>query len=168
MFDFRARSGLAEEVQGVSWYTAMGPNGHNGGVKVFGIGLNKTGTISLHEALTRLGFRGLHWGGPEVRLQIEAARDEGRHVVGLAVRARLADVPEGAGPRSLSRFILTTRPLAAWLTSRQNHVERNRARRTAGTYTGDFLDVDLAAWQSEYEDHHSRVHDYFRGRPDLL
>ena len=30
--------------------------------KVFGIGLNKTGTISLHHALEQLGYRSLHWG----------------------------------------------------------------------------------------------------------
>ena len=29
--------------------------------KVFGIGLSKTGTVSLHEALSFLGYRSLHW-----------------------------------------------------------------------------------------------------------
>jgi Sulfotransferase domain len=31
--------------------------------KVFGIGLNKSGTSSLHEALTLLGYNSLHHGG---------------------------------------------------------------------------------------------------------
>ena len=34
-----------------------------GGPRVFGIGLSKTGTSSLHEALTLLGFDSFHWGG---------------------------------------------------------------------------------------------------------
>lgn len=145
-------------------------------MKVFGIGLNKTGTISLHEALTRLGFRSLHWGGPEVRLQIEAARDQGRSLVSdFPDQDAFSDIWRLSENFELldrqypgSRFILTTRPLDDWLTSRRQHVERNQTRRSAGTYTGDFLEVDLAAWQREYENHHSRVHDYFRDRSDLL
>ncbi len=143
---------------------------------VFGIGLNKTGTISLHEALTTLGYRSLHWGGPEVRLRIEAARDEGRPLV--------SDFPEYDAFSDIwrlsenfglldaqypgSRFVLTTRPLDAWLTSRRLHVERNRIRRDEGTYTGDFLEIDPQAWTEEYEGHHARVVAYFAGRPDLL
>src|SRR4051812_27430204 len=42
-------------------------------VKIFCIGLNKTGTISLHEALTTLGFSSLHWGGQASRLAVEQA-----------------------------------------------------------------------------------------------
>ena len=40
------------------------PEAGEGGrlVKVFGIGLNKTGTSSLHRALELLGYRSLHWG----------------------------------------------------------------------------------------------------------
>ena len=50
-------------------------------LKVFCIGLNKTATTSLHEALETLGIRGLHWGGPATRGQIERAIAEGRPVV---------------------------------------------------------------------------------------
>ena len=35
--------------------------------RIFGLGLNKTATTSLHRALELLGFRSLHWGGPTVR-----------------------------------------------------------------------------------------------------
>ena len=39
--------------------------------RVFGIGLNKTGTTSLHKALTILGYESLHWGGPAIRRLVE-------------------------------------------------------------------------------------------------
>jgi hypothetical protein len=45
-------------------------------VKIFCIGLNKTGTISLHQALTKLGFVSLHRGGPASRRAVERAISE--------------------------------------------------------------------------------------------
>jgi len=145
-------------------------------LKVFGIGLNKTGTISLHEALETLGFRSLHWGGPEVRLKVEAALGDGRPLVDdLGDYDAYSDIWRLSENFALldrqyadSRFILTTRDLDGWLSSRTRHVERNLARRDAGTYTGDFLTVDLDAWRLEYEQHHRAVADHFRGRDNLL
>ena len=46
-------------------------------VKLFGIGLNKTGTVSLHRALERLGYDSLHWGGEAAYLDVLRAIDEG-------------------------------------------------------------------------------------------
>ena len=46
--------------------------------RVFCIGLNKTGTSSLHAAMEILGLMSLHWGGLPVRYTIEAALAEGR------------------------------------------------------------------------------------------
>ena len=143
---------------------------------MFGIGLNKTGTISLHDALTELGFRSLHWGGPTVRHRIEAALAEGRPLVQdfsdydafsdiwcLSQNfALLADQYPGC------RFVLTTRDLGSWLTSRRRHVERNVERHASGEYTGTFLHVDEEAWTEEYHQHHGRVARFFDGRDDLL
>lgn len=144
--------------------------------RIFGIGLNKTGTISLHEALTTLGYRSLHWGGPEVRRVVEQALAEGRPLVDdfpdhdafsdiwcLSEHFALLDEQYPG-----SRFILTTRDLDAWLTSRERHVARNRQRRDEGTYTGTFLEVDREAWTAEYRSHHRAVAAYFAGRDDLL
>ena len=55
---------------------SVGPgrmSGTAGSRKIFCIGLNKTGTISLHHALTTLGFSSLHWGGQASRLAVERA-----------------------------------------------------------------------------------------------
>ena len=44
--------------------------------RIFGIGLNKTGTSSLHEALEILGYTGLHFAGPERAALIRRAIEE--------------------------------------------------------------------------------------------
>jgi hypothetical protein len=141
---------------------------------IFGIGLNKTGTISLHDALERLGFRSLHWGGPEVRKLVERALEEGRPLVEdlgefdafsdiLCLSENFA-VLDRQYPGS--KFILTTRDLGEWLHSRRRHVERNRERKARGEYDGTFLEVDLAGWREEFLAHEARVHEYFAGRDD--
>ena len=146
-------------------------------MKIFGIGLNKTGTISLHEALETMGFRSLHHGGPEVRQAVERAFAEERPLLHylddydafsdiefLSLNFPLVDRQYPG-----SKFVLTTRDLPTWLESRRRHVERNVARAAAGDYSGTFLTVELVAWERQWTEHHSRVHAYFAGRPnDLL
>ncbi|MFZ6004067.1 MAG: sulfotransferase [Actinomycetota bacterium] len=144
---------------------------------VFGIGLNKTGTISLHEALETLGYRSLHWGGPASRVAVERALREGAPLLTyLGDYNAFSDIQRLSVSFDLldeqypgSRFVLTTRSLEGWLDSRRRHVERNRLRIETGEYDGTFLEVDLEAWTSLYREHHERVRAYFRDRPnDLL
>ncbi len=143
---------------------------------VFGIGLNKTGTRSLHDALEALGYTPLHWGGPASRLAVERAEAEGApllsHLAGydafsdiLALSERF-DVLDEQYPHS--RFILTTRRVEAWLSSRRRHVERNQVEAAAGRYRGTFLVIDEDAWRAERAEHHARVRAHFAGRPDAL
>ena len=144
--------------------------------RVFGIGLNKTGTISLHQALEHLGYRSLHWGGPEVRRVVEGNAEADRPLLTgiddhdafsdiLALSERF-DVLDRQYPGS--RFVLTTRPVEHWVESRRKHVLRNRERAEVGEYTGTFLAIDPDAWRAEFAAHHERVAAYFAGRTDLL
>lgn len=145
-------------------------------LKIFGIGLNKTGTSSLHEALLQLGQRSLHWGGPDVRRRIERARDEGRPLVqdfpdydafsDIWALSESFDVLDVQYPGA--RFILTTRPIESWIDSRRRHVERNREARAQGRYAGDFLEIEPERWRDQYLQHHAKVGQYFAGRDDLL
>ena len=145
-------------------------------MKVFGIGLNKTGTISLHQALVALGFRSLHWGGPEVRMTVEAALAAGRPLVDdLGDFDAYSDVLALSENYALldrqypqSRFVLTTRDLDGWIASRKRHVARNLEKRARGVYQGNFLEVDEEAWTREFRAHHEGVDAYFSGRDDLL
>ena len=143
---------------------------------VFGIGLNKTGTRSLHEALEVLGWRGLHWDGPRSKFRVGAAAQEG-----VPLLTHLGDFDAFTDILSLStrfdqldqqypgsRFVLTVRDEASWLESRRRHVERNQAEAAAGRYTGDFLQVDLEGWAAERQAHHDRVRTHFADRPESL
>lgn len=145
--------------------------------RVFCLGLNKTGTSSFHEAMTILGYTPLHWGGPPVRDLVQAAIDEDApllthidpvydafsDIVLLSKNcARLDRQYPG------SRFVLTVRPVDAWLESRKRHVENNIRKRDEGKYDGDFVVVDLDGWRAEWDAHLASVHEYFAGRDDFV
>jgi hypothetical protein len=147
-------------------------------VKVFGIGLNKTGTSSLNRALELLGYRSLHGGGLDAHDRMVRAIDEGRpmlryidpepdavlDVLALTYYFHLADVQYPG-----SKFILTLRDLDDWVDSRRRHVERNQRMKEAGEYDGPFLNVDPDTWTAEYRRHEAVVRAYFEKRPaDLL
>lgn len=145
-------------------------------MKIFCIGLNKTATVSLHRALTILGYDSLHWGGPETRARVVRAMREEKPLLtyledhdaysDIQVITNNFDSVDEQYPGS--KFILTTRRMSDWLDSRKRHVEKNQQRRKAGTYHGDFLEVDLEMWAAEYQAHHGRVRAYFAGRHDDL
>jgi len=140
--------------------------------KIFCIGLNKTATGSLHEALTILGFSSLHWkANPEddpADRAVFRAQEEGlpllTYIAGYDAYSDVwplihnFDVLDDQYPGS--RFILTTRDLNAWLESRTRHMERH--------HTGAEREVDPDAWRETFERHHRRVEEHFAGRSDLL
>lgn len=145
--------------------------------RIFGIGLNKTGTTSFGEALIVLGFKSLHFGGADAHDAVQRAIDDGVPLLSyldpsfdsfsdiglLSRRFRILDAqyPD-------SRFVLTTRPLSDWLESRRRHVARNLKKQSRGEYGGTFVVVDEEKWTKEWQHHHERVRAYFAGRPDFL
>jgi Sulfotransferase domain len=144
--------------------------------RIFGIGLNKTGTTSLHEALQILGYTSLHYGGPETMASIRKAIVDRKPVLEYVDPAydafsdttithyyHLADVQYPG-----SKFILTVRDLDGWLSSRRRHVEKNQQRKAAGEYNDDFLEVDTERWTAEFQRHYGAVRSYFAHRPDDL
>jgi len=145
--------------------------------RIFGIGLNKTATSSLHEALTILSFKSLHFGGPEAAAAVQQALDADVPLLShldprydafsdiglLSRRFRMLD-----GQYPGSRFVLTVRPFPEWIDSRRRHVERNIAAKEAGKYHGTFLVVEVQKWTIEWDTHMERAHNYFRGRDDFL
>jgi Sulfotransferase domain len=147
--------------------------------RVFGIGLGKTGTSSLHKALELLGYRCLHSGGVETAASVLRAIDESRPLLHyldpeldaftdvLPVRAyfHLADVQYPG-----SKFVLTVRDPQQWLESLRRHVERNQERKAAGKLHDQFDlgAVELDGWATEYRRHEAVVRGYFAQRPDDL
>jgi hypothetical protein len=143
--------------------------------RVFGIGLNKTGTTSLTQALGALGYSALHHDS-STEEAIRRAHREGVPLLTYAPNAdayldiraveEWFDLLDQEYPES--RFILTTRNIERWLRSRERHVLRNRARAGAGDYDDRWLSLDRDGWRREWHEHHDRVRSYFAGRDNLL
>jgi hypothetical protein len=145
--------------------------------KVFGIGLGKTGTSSLHRALELLGYKSLLSGDAETMGLVHRAIDEGRPLLhyldpepdalldSLAIRVYfyLADVQYPG-----SKFILTVRDLDDWLESRRRDIERIQKVNAAGGDPEGIPKVDVDAWRAEYVEHEAVVRAYFADRPDGL
>jgi hypothetical protein len=145
--------------------------------KVFGIGLMKTGTTSLGEALNLLGYKCLQGGRLETMFSVQRAIDEGKpmlsyldpsfdaysDIFGVTHYFFLAEVQHPG-----SRFILTVRDLDDWLESRRRHVERNAEMKAGGWYHGELVEVDIDGWVTEYRRHEASVRAYFADRPDDL
>lgn len=144
--------------------------------RIFGIGLNKTGTSSLHEALVTLGYTSLHFAGPEKAGLIRRAVEESKPLLTYLDPAfdafsdtpitnyyHLADLQYPG-----SKFILTVRDIDNWLESRRRHVEKNKKRLAAGEYAGEFLEIDVERWAGSYRRHVGAVRSYFASRPDDL
>lgn len=155
----------------------LAPGTDPGRARVFGIGLNKTGTSSFHEALTILGYHSLHWGGPPIRIEIEQSIEAGEPLLtrldptydafsDIEVLAKNFAVLDEQYPGS--RFMLTVRPVDAWIDSRRRHVENNIRRKAAGEYDGKFLVVDEKRWRRQWKRHVSSVRDHFSGRDDFV
>jgi hypothetical protein len=147
-------------------------------MKVLGIGLGRTGTMSLARALEILGYKTKHCPGfyldaagklcisQEDIEQYEALTDEPTILVYKEVDRRYPD----------GKFILTVREMASWWTSIWNNgtaLREWRAKLPAvpvlhqalyGTAT-----LDRAMYEAAYRQHVRDVQAYFRDRPhDLL
>lgn len=162
-----ARSAPMQTTQKVS----PSASGSGRRLPVFGIGLRKTGTTSLHEALTVLGYRSCHWLGDDFSQQVSEAIDNGRDlpfeaftdVASVLSRFRELDTlyPDAA-------FVLTTRDVEDWLRSQARHVALNQADVLNGRTEHSWTSIDLDAWRSERLLHHEAVFSHFQSRPDKL
>lgn len=92
--------------------------------KIFGIGMPKTGTTSLHHALEILGYRSMHFPRDETTVkELEAGNYK---LTLLSEYDALSDVPIPAIFAQLdqfwpdSKFVLTVRNLESWLDSCAN------------------------------------------------
>ncbi len=139
--------------------------------KIFGIGLYKTGTSSLHRALTILGFRSFH----DVLFYIrERAKNEDTlfpksildHYNAFGDHPFPAHFKEVDQEYPNSKFILTVRDIDSWLKSVKQHVKRNRFN---PFYRGKFNRYDEAKETSRWHQHTEEVIGYFKDRSqDLL
>ena len=137
--------------------------------KIFCIGLNKTGTKSLSDALTILGFKSFH--GNAISNIMEYNFQANRKLLGgtksydaysnfcVSTIPGIYRILDEQYPGS--KFILTIRDLYAWLVSREQHVLKNMAN---PFYKGTWLKVDKKRWIQEYNEYNKKVKKYFKDR----
>lgn len=147
--------------------------------KIFGIGLSRTGTLSLTKALTILGYKTKHYPNDKTT---QAQLRAGEYRLSLLNEFQaLADIPVAPYYAQFdrlypgSRFILTTRSTDAWLVSVENHfrlyVEHRRDDFddfvSACVYGTLHFSPDRFRYVKEL--HEANVRRYFADRPrDLL
>lgn len=145
--------------------------------KVFGIGLNKTGTTTLGVCLRQLGYRHSSFNLP---LLEQVSRGE---LAGVLAHCQHYDAFED-WPYPLiykeldaafpgSRFVLTRRRNAErWYASLADHALRTGLRQGCRSrslaYGVAYPQLDQAGLLRRYEQHLQQVHAYFAGRPEQL
>lgn len=153
--------------------------------RIFGIGLHKTATSSLHVALQILGLDAAHWITPRWARSIwEEMRAAGRSPT-LERHYALTDLPLPLLYRELdraypgSRFILTMRNEADWLRSVEQHWSPANPWRASWdedcfthrchTELYGRKSFDAQTFRARYWRHNYEVLAYFKNRPnDLL
>lgn len=154
--------------------------------RVFGIGMHKTATTSLHTALKKLGVDSGHWNNPGWAKKIwQEMNQQGRSVT-LEKYYAVCDLPitilfkqlDAAYPGS--KFILTVKDEQKWLHDVKDHwgYDTNVHRATWDTdwFTHKLhnilygrKDFDAEVFLTRYRAHNAEVKEYFKDRPnDLL
>jgi hypothetical protein len=139
--------------------------------KVFGLGLSKTGTTSLHHAFEKLGLRSAHYPVKPDLLQARFDCFDDFDAYGDTPVVSYYREIDAAYPGS--KFILTVREVDAWLRSMKRLLGLERMLKP---FAWHMLSVVYGVHQFHEErlrrvyEHHVRdVQGYFEGRPgDLL
>jgi hypothetical protein len=152
--------------------------------KVFGLGLSKTGTSSLTEALNLLGVPAVHYPHDErTYRELRAGNYRLSILEGFQAASDIAVAPfyaqlDRAFPGS--KFILTVRESESWLRSCEMHwrllmqwwenfPEFKRFHEFASAATYGTIEFSRERFSFVYDTHARNVREYFRERPgDLL
>jgi hypothetical protein len=153
--------------------------------RVFGIGLHKTGTTSLHEAFKMLGLDALHWGTGEAPMIWQEMNALGRSPT-LEKFYALSDLPVPLLYKQIdkaypgAKYVLTIREEIAWLASVQKlwSFKHNPTRKLWEVYGISHQlhtalygqkEFDALVFLERYRRHNAEVREYFKNRPnDLL
>jgi len=153
--------------------------------RIFGIGMHKTATTSLHEAFKLLGFSSGHWETAHWAKAIWREMTERGKSPTLEKFYALCDLPIPVLFRELniaypgSKFILTVRNEVDWLRSVQRHWSAPTNPFKSAWNSDPFThqihriiygrrDFDALTFLERYRRHNAEVLDYFKDRPDDL
>lgn len=153
--------------------------------RIFGIGMQKTATTSLHHALVKLGYDSAHWKSAHWAKAIwDEMKESGRSRT-LEKNYALCDLPIPILFRELdaaypgSKFILTIRDEDQWVNSVRSHwSDKNpwRGQWDTDPFTHKIhrevygrVKFDEEPMRDRYRRHNTEVLEYFKDRPqDLL
>jgi hypothetical protein len=152
--------------------------------KIFCIGLNKTGTSSLHEAFKILGLKSVHCiddDGNNIKDIIETNYHNANNILkGLEQYEAISDWDKGPYTVEVfkefdkqypgSKFILNTRDINSWLNSREKHVKRNQEEKKKNPERDiRWLEIDREGWEAKFKQHYGEAIEHFKDRKnDLL
>lgn len=155
----------------------------NNDPKIFCIGLNKTGTSSLHHALKILGIKSIHFKndiGENIKDMIAQNHDTNQYLLkGIEEYEAYLDWSHPSTNNLFkefdklhpgSKFIFTTRSMDSWLKSIEKHVKRTPNLKQLRKENPDnlWLSFDTEFWIKTYQSHHKDVYDYFKSREEDL
>jgi hypothetical protein len=161
----------------------LNTNGLGGHKKVFGLGLSKTGTSSLGDALNLLGIKTIHY--PHGRNTLADLRSGNYKLSILEEYQGVVDIPVAPYYAQLdkiypdSKFILTVRDKHSWLSSIETHWRSRSTRMNKNPQYKEFTQFISACVYGSlrynkdrflyvYDTHVRNVKDYFRSRPEDL
>ncbi|SMQ45865.1 unnamed protein product [Zymoseptoria tritici ST99CH_3D7] len=145
--------------------------------KVFVLGLSKTGTTSIGDALEILGYRRLGWADTRSRIMVHTWMNGGK-----ATNLELSqlwdafeDLPWPVMYREMAekypdaKFLLSRRKdEETWLRSMAVHVGRGKWKPYAYFYGADTFEGNEDTMRQAYRDHMRDVRAFFNDKPDRL
>jgi hypothetical protein len=144
--------------------------------RIFCIGFNKTGTVSLYTAINNLGFQGIHGMWDNHTKVFKALKEDKNllhyfpekitHFSDLDIIKDNFKLLDEQYPNS--KFILNTRNKDSWLTSRRNHYKDYLKNKNNGKYHNGWrwIKESESDWSEEWDKHHEEVKEYFKYRPN--
>jgi hypothetical protein len=159
-----------------------------GGGKIFIIGFNKTGTVSLSTFFERNGVRTLHWEGGVLARNMQANISAGRAPISkrydrIRVFADMEYVDHTCEKSPIyiavdnfklldaaypdAKFILNIRDVDNWIKSRNRHGRGRYLRTIAAIHKLSWHHVNVK-WRRDHLRHHAAVVGHFKGRPNKL
>lgn len=149
-------------------------------IKIFQIGFNKCGTVSLHKFFESNGLKSIHWDRGRLARKIQSNFESGLPLLsGYENYDCLTDMESQADNIFIyltlfkeldkqypnSKFILNIRNREQWIESRINHRDYLKVyQRITGLDRQGVIDL----WTSDWDNHLKSVKEYFEERPDDL
>ena len=138
-------------------------------MKIFGIGLSKTGTNSLTDALSLLGYNIVHYPSSTFMEELAVDKIDGCTDIPTALRYKTLDAkfPD-------NKFILTMRDKKSWLISVRDHFRRRPASTLGDWGKKNRVELygslfpDECNFEKVYDRHHAEIFEYFNDRDNLL